>query len=394
MAPDEKPYRVYRGGRKKGKVPAITGSGRNRPSRSKTSRSQPGHRLRFNLSSLKRISWKRWVVIGVVTLFALFIVWAVTSYLAFSGGVADANKRLPHSARVQLQHQNGLLLSHATTILLLGTDSAPNVKDRSGDRHSDSIVLVRTDPGHHRLSLLSIPRDLYVPIPGLGSSKINAAYQFGGPALAIKTIREYTGVPINHVVIVNFTAFKDLIDAEGGVTINVPEAILSNRFDCPYKTAARCAKWPGWRFHRGRQHMNGERALIYSRIRENQLNPRENDLTRGARQQAVIEAATSNLTSIGTLLDLPFDGGSLLKPLETDLTAPQILQLGWLKFRSSSGSTLYCRLGGDTGTAGGESVILPSEENRNVLSMWAGDSAPQPPVGTYGPGCIRGHPLQ
>ena len=93
--------------------------------------------------------------------------------------------------------------------------------------------------------------------------------------------------------------------------------------------------------------MNGERALIYSRIRENQLNPAENDLTREARQQAVAQAATAKLTSISTILGMPFDGTSLMKPLATDLSAWQLIELGWVKFRASGSHTLYCRLGGD-----------------------------------------------
>ena len=95
-------------------------------------------------------------------------------------------------------------------------------------------MIVRTDPSHHRLAYLSIPRDLLVSIPTVGTAKINAAYQYGGPALAIKTIEAFTGIPIDHVVIVDFDSFKELIDAEGGITIDVPENILSNRFDCPY----------------------------------------------------------------------------------------------------------------------------------------------------------------
>ena len=105
-------------------------------------------------------------------------------------------------------------------------------------------------------------------------------------------MHNFTGIPIQHVVIVDFNSFKDLIDAEGGITVDVPRKILSNRFDCPYATAQRCQEWQGWRFDKGKQHMDGERALIYSRIRENRLDPSENDLTRGARQQAVAQAAT------------------------------------------------------------------------------------------------------
>jgi len=331
------------------------------------------------------------ILIGVLVLLTLFVVWSVTGYLAVRGGVNAANKRVQPGTRAALAKQDGLLLSNGTTILLLGTDSGPQ-KGREGNRHSDSIMLVRTDPSHHRISYLSIPRDLYVPIPGVGTSKINAAYQAGGAPLAIRTIREFTGMPINHIVIVDFSKFEDLIDAEGGIDVNVPAPILSNRFDCPYD-AAGCAKWDGWRFSKGNQHMNGQRALVYSRIRENQLNPRETDFTRGARQQAVMQAATSKLTSPGVLLRLPFKGHSLTAPLTTDLTAAQILQLGWVKKRASNGSTLYCRLGGDPSYASGQSVIVPSEDNRNTLSMWRGDSAPQRPTTTFGPGCAKGHPL-
>jgi LCP family protein required for cell wall assembly len=315
----------------------------------------------------------------------------VTGYLSVRNGVSAANKRVQPGTRAALTKQDGLLVSHPTTILLLGTDSAPT-KGRAGLRHSDSIMLVRTDPSHHRIAYLSIPRDLYVPVAGLGQAKINAAYQAGGAPLAIRTIREYTGLKINHVVIVDFSKFEDMIDAEGGIDVNVPAPILSNRFDCPYD-AAGCAKWDGWRFSKGRQHMDGHRALIYSRIRENQLNPRESDFTRAARQQAVIQAATAKLTSPGLLLKLPFKGDSLTAPLTTDLTPAQFLQLGWVKKRASGGNTLYCRLGGDPSYAGGQSVIVPSEDNRNALAMWQGDSAPQRPTTTYGPGCSKGHPL-
>ena len=149
-------------------------------------------------------------------------------------------------------------------------------------------MLVHTDPDEHRIALLSIPRDLRVEIPGHGADKVNAAFAYGGPTLAIKTVQSVTGVPINHVVVVDFGTFEEVIDALGGVTIDVPKPILSNKFDCPFATQARCDRWPGWRFQKGEQTMNGKRALIYARVRENQLDPTETDITRGERQQAVV----------------------------------------------------------------------------------------------------------
>ena len=396
MAPDDKPYRVYRGGRVKGKVPAVPGKTRSQGNRSSSSgAAKTPKRRRLRLPGGRRVAWKPLVLITLIVMIVLLVAWGVTGFLAFQSGVSSANKRFDSDpgARAALAKSNGFLLTHATTILLLGTDSSTTA-GRSGDRHADSIMIVRTDPSHHRLAFLSIPRDLLVPVPGLGNTKINASYQSGGAALAIKTIYNFTGIPIDHVVIVDFNSFKDMIDAEGGITIDVPEAILSNRFDCPYSTEARCLQWKGWRFHKGRQHMTGEQALIYSRIRENRLDPNENDLTRGARQQAVAQAAAAKLTSPSTLLSLPFDGTKLMSPLTTDLSTAQLLELGWVKFRSSSSHSLYCRLGGDPTTAGGTDVIIPDTDNRNVLSEWYGQSAAQLPTSTFGPGCRTGHPLQ
>jgi LCP family protein required for cell wall assembly len=392
MAQEEKPYRVYRGGRVKGKVPAPARRGR--PQRAKPAKDGGQIEYRGPGARERRVSWGRRIALGALVLFVLIVIWGALSYLSFSSGVSDAHKRLDSNARLALTSQGGLLISHPTTVLLLGTDTA-QVGGREGDRHSDSITLVRTDPSHHRLSYLSVPRDLRVPVPGLGDTKINAAMQAGGAALAIKTIREFTGIQINHVVIVDFADFKSLIDALGGITVNVPRAILSNPFDCPY-TQQRCLRWKGWRFHKGPQTMSGQRALVYSRIRENQLDPSETDITRGARQQAVLQAVAGKLTSFTTLLTMPFDGASFVKPLTTDLSAGQLLQLGWLKFRSSNSTSLHCRLGGDVSTSTGQSVIEPSEDNRNVIAMFEGDSAPQPPPPgqPFAPGCVTGHVLQ
>lgn len=393
MAREEKPYRVYRGGRAKGKVPAATprpgrpqrdgAGGRSRNAAERSEYRGPGARK-------KPVRWGRRIGLGALVLLVLIVVWAVASWFAFSSGVSDANKRLDPNAKDALAAQSGLLLSHPTTILIMGTDTA-KVGGRQGDRHSDSILLLHTDPSRHRLYYLSIPRDLQVPVPGVGTTKINAAFQNGGPALAIKTIHDFTGLDINHVIVVDFADFRDLIDALGGIDVNVPKPIRSNRFDCPYATQAQCSKWQGWRFPKGMQHMNGERALIYSRIRENVLNPAENDITRGARQQAVLDAVGAKFTSPGTLISLPFDGASLAKPLTTDLSAGQLVQLGWLKFRASGASSVHCRLGGDLGAGG---TGGPSEDNPATLAMFLGKSAPQPPTGPFNPGCVTGHTLQ
>jgi LCP family protein required for cell wall assembly len=388
MPGPDKPYRVYKSGRGAGRVPL-----RSRPSsRPRDGRDGDGggKGAARPARQRRRWGWGRRIGVGLAVVLLVLLVWGVLSFLSFRGGVAKANKRVGFATKAALDDQDSLLLSNPTDILLLGTDHA-NSDARANDQHSDSIMLVRTDPSHHRIAYLSIPRDLRVEIPGHGEGKINAAFQIGGPSLAIRTIRHFTGLPMNHVVVVDFASFQQLIDDVGGITIDVPAPILSNRFDCPYATAARCQRWPGWRFRKGRQHMDGHRALIYSRIRENRINPAESDVTRAERQQHVVQATFGKLASFSTLAKAPLEAGKFMRPIATDLSSWQLVQIGWVYKRA--GHVLHCRLGGSASSVGGESVIVPTQENFAVVHMVTGQSAPQPPPpgsGPYGPGCVVG----
>jgi len=378
MAVEDKPYRLYRGGRTKGKVPLERRTRGPGTTGAPAAPAAPGRRR-----------WGLWIALGLVGLILLFVLWAALGFLSFSRGVHHANGRLPRNARHQLAAQQGSLLSSPTTILLMGTDGGEH--GRAGSRRSDSLLLMRTDPGKNRISYLSIPRDLRVEIPGSGPGKINSASQFGGPALTIATVRRLTGLPIEHVVVMDFQGFKKLIDALGGIEIDVPRPILSNKFDCPYPPR-RCGSWRGWRFGKGRQHMNGRRALIYSRIRENQLDPSETDISRTTRQQAVAQAVGDKVASFGTFVKLPFMGDSLASPIATDLSAWELAKLGWVRFRANDGQALHCRLGGQPATIGGQSVLVGSEDNVNVIAMFLRRTAPLAPEKgfPYAPGCTRG----
>jgi polyisoprenyl-teichoic acid--peptidoglycan teichoic acid transferase len=395
-APGEKPYRVYRGGRTKGKVPLARRDREARRSVRSDGRG-PG-RIVERRPARRRLwlgwTWRRWTLVVVLALIAFFAIWGVAGYLSVASGVSDANKRLPQSVRPALTPDTGLLLSSPTTILLLGTDHATGKGSigRAQDQHSDSMTLLHTDPGRHRLIYLSIPRDLQTNIPGVGEQKINAAMQFGGPKLAVRTIDALLGkaLPVNHVVIVDFNQFEKLIDAVGGITVDVPENIVSDRFDCPYKTQQRCLQWKGWRFHKGPTHMTGHQALIFSRVRINQLDGSFTDFNRQRDQQLVEQATLSKLSSPSLFFSLPFSGGSLLKPIATDLSTWELMQLAWVKFRS--GSTIHCRLGGTNTTDSLGDVVIGSPENIRVIDEVLGRSALQPPEkgNPYAPGCVAG----
>jgi polyisoprenyl-teichoic acid--peptidoglycan teichoic acid transferase len=386
----EKPYKLYRGGRTKGKVPLAR---REREQRRSVRSDGGGPGRIVERRPRRRWSWRRIVPLTLAAIVVFLVLWGVLGFLRVSSGVSAAHRRLP-AGTTDVLASSGLILSSPTNILLLGTDHAENGQaGRNTDQHSDSMMLLRTDPGRHRLIYLSIPRDLRASIPGYGDQKINAAMQLGGPRLAIRTVDRLFGdaLQVNHVVVVDFGSFQQLIDAVGGIDVNVPERILSNRFDCPFP-ASKCSSWHGWRFDKGVQHMDGHRALIYSRIRENQYDPSWTDVQRAKNQQQVMQQTMSKLASVSTFFGLPFDGSKLTAPIATDLSTWQLMQLGWVKFRASASHTLHCRLGGSATSIGGGAYIVGTQENFQVIQTVLGHSAPQPPAAgnPYAAGCTVG----
>ena len=382
MARPDKPYRVYKGGRATGGVPTLTR--RPRPTPKAPSGDGRGPKQYRGPGPAKRE--RRWgpgriVFLAILLLVVLLIGWTVAGYLAVRSGVQKANDRLSPAAKGQLAPQDGLMLSTPSTILVIGSDHSTH-PTRRGNQLADTIMLIRTDPDHQRMSYLSIPRDLEVDVPGYGHEKINSSLPLGGPSLAIRTVREAFGFEINHIILLDMTSFKQVIDALGGIDVDVRTPAVT-KHECPYRSAAKCQRWGGWRFGRGLQHMDGKRARIYARIRSNDLNPAEGDLNRTGRQQQVLQATLGKMVGVGTFIRLPFIGDELVSPLTTDLSTPQVFQLGWLRFRASKNRTIYCRLG----------VTGDGDDNAAVLAMFTGRSAVQPPSPISGAGCLKGTPL-
>jgi polyisoprenyl-teichoic acid--peptidoglycan teichoic acid transferase len=377
----DKPYKVYRGGRVKGPVKPLS------PERKEA---RDGGARRDERPRRPR-RWRRALLLTLLGLVVVALLWALLGYLAVRRGVGEANERLPASAKRALTAQEGSILSTPSNVLVLGADVGR--KDRPGRGRSDSMLFVRTDPDRHRIAYVAIPRDLRVDIPGHTTDKINAAYSLGGPGLAIDTVEALTGLGVNHVVIVDFKSFREVIDAIGGITIQNPKAIRSNTFDCPLKTREQCSTWQGWTFRKGELQLNGRRALIYARVRENRLDRSETDVTRAERQQRVVQGVADKVVSFSGFFRMPLIGDDLTKPLATDLSAGELLQLGWVRWRSADDKTLRCRLGGDPAIIGGAAVLVSSEDNRRLMeSVVDPDAAPQPPPRgqPFAPGCFTG----
>lgn len=207
-------------------------------------------------------------------------------------------------------------------ILLLGIDQREN---EQGPWRTDTMILVSIDPSTRSTSMLSIPRDLWVTIPGFGENRINVAhylgdlrgYPGGGVALAKKTVWHALGAPVHYYVRVNFNGFERMVDAVGGLTVDVKEPIHDESYpDGNYGTIV--VDIPA-----GTQHMDGATALRYARSRHG-----KSDFDRMARQQAVILAARDKVLS----LDIPLARIPKLIELagdsvQTDMNIDEILAL-------------------------------------------------------------------
>jgi LCP family protein required for cell wall assembly len=285
---------------------------RERPGRSRE-RALTGGRARTARRVLKYLA----IAVGL---------WLLLSLVLFIVSAQIERGNLPASASAALSG-GGNMITSANTVLILGTDQRPKTGAGSkepGANHSDAgsnsdtIMLWRIGGGTSRR--LSIPRDTVAQIPGHGLGKINAGYAIGGPALAIKTIERFTGVKINHVIIVNLGAFPQFIDAIGGVDVttgrvcsDISGGVKNGGFSLNLQP--------------GTHHLDGRDALTLARTRENKCNPAENDLTRVKRQQQILNAVKSKLFSPSAFMRLPWASWDAPKVLRTDMGGPTLLSL-------------------------------------------------------------------
>jgi LCP family protein required for cell wall assembly len=208
-------------------------------------------------------------------------------------------------------------------ILLIGLDYRPGEQDT----RADTQIVVHIDPVSKSAAMVSIPRDLWVPIPGYGEGRINAAYQQGetdarsgdpkipggGPGLAKATIEDNFGIPIHYYAQVNFSGFEQIIDTIGGVNVDVPRPLVDNEFPLGNYGVTRIY------IPAGLQHMDGRTALAYARSRHT-----DSDLGRNARQQQVLLAIRRQGMNLNLLSKLNDLAGELSDAVRTDLSVSQV----------------------------------------------------------------------
>lgn len=213
-----------------------------------------------------------------------------------------------------------------TNILILGLDRRP---EEGAVVRSDTMILMTVYPPGPRIALLSIPRDLYVEIPGYGTGRINAAHfwgeneaEGGGPALAMQTVSQNLGVPVHHYVRVDFDGFRAIVDSVGGVDVVVEEPIVDDAYPTD-DYGVMHIEIPA-----GPQHMDGETALRYARSRYG-----SSDFDRAERQQQILLALARRLLAPGGWLYLPTIRQIVMDNVDTDLTARDLRLLAPTLYR-------------------------------------------------------------
>jgi LCP family protein required for cell wall assembly len=331
--------------------------------------------------------------------------WILLSFLAFAVSAQLQAFKLSGEAKSAL-HGNPFLLPSAQTILVLGTDARPpDTKEpgaapsqecfeqqsqgdsphgncSQGEFRADTLMLIRAGGGAFRK--LSIPRDSYAEIPGQSPQKINAAYAFGGAKAQIEAVEDFLGIEVDHVAIVDFTGFEDLIDAVGGVTVEVPHKLCAD-------IAGGAGGGQGGftlRLGKGENTLDGEKALIYSRIREVSECPGPGksaytfgyeDIQREKAQQAVIAGIKDRLTdplrAPYNFVKGPIIGWDAPKAFVSDmgfLTMPQLILSAAIGGESKadvlcSGANAGCEPGP------GSSIEVPDSERRRAVKKLLGE---------------------
>jgi LCP family protein required for cell wall assembly len=258
---------------------------------------------------------------ALALLVGLIVAWLLLSLVLFVVSASENSGSVPANLSSALASGPNMITG-TDTILVIGTDQRPPGSKEpgafAGGIRSDTMMLWRIGGGTSRR--LSIPRDTNVQIPGYGITKINAAYSYGGPALAVRTVDKLTGVQINHIIIVNLANFPKFIDDIGGVTVktgricsDISGGVKNGGFSLYLKP--------------GVHHLDGRDALTLARTRENKCDAASNDLTREGYQQKILNGIKSQLLTPATFFHLPWASWDAPRAVRTDMGGPTLLEL-------------------------------------------------------------------
>ncbi len=303
------------------------------------------------------------LIISIVGIMAFKSWWAMRHVLAeHTGARAEAlqNQAPIDPALSKLQREGG----QRVNILLLGVGDSTH----AGSLLSDTVLVASVEPQEKTVTMISLPRDLYVPISGHGSDKLNAAHSFGeqrktgqGPELARQVVSNVLGIPIQYYARADFSGFKKAVDTLGGVSLDVTTPLQDSEYPCDYDERRAC----GFSMKAGVQVVRGDMALKYVRCRKGNCG---NDFGRAARQQQVLVAMRTKALSLDTLAN-PAKVSDLLDTIgnhaKTDLSLEEMQNLAGI-LKDASANKVVTKVIDDEATGlvhstsiGGASVVVP-----------------------------------
>jgi polyisoprenyl-teichoic acid--peptidoglycan teichoic acid transferase len=241
----------------------------------------------------------RWILTALLVIAIASTAYATYLYKKAEAAANKAYQAVDGTAKVNPKLDN-------ISILLMGIDDSQTRHFGKGTR-TDAMMVLTLNKKENAVKLLSIPRDSYVTIPGRTSkTRINEANAYGGTKLAIETVQNVLDIPIDYYVKMNFNAFLDVVDALGGVDVNVPYALTEQ--DSKDRAGAIKLK-PGM------QHLNAEQTLALARTRHY-----DNDIQRGLRQQAILKAIAKKAMSVNAIAKEGKVIDAVGKNMQTNLT--------------------------------------------------------------------------
>ncbi len=236
-------------------------------------------------------------------------------------------------------------------VLVLGVDTRPDEQEM-GSR-TDTIMLVQVVPKTGDVRLLSVPRDLLVEVEPGRKDRINAAYNYGGIDETVDALQNYAGVPIDHYAIIDFQGFNEIIDAMGGVRVDVGEG------EFPEK----------WHMGEGVQRLGGRKALFYARYRDTA----GGDLDRMQRQRELVAALRSKALRWNIVKKLPATMKVMNENVQTDLGLDGAVAVGKILIRRGKHAEMTSeQLQGTPKTLpNGDQVLIPDDEaNQTILEKF------------------------